>query len=170
MRRMHQTTSCQRAARGGLRTLIVHACRMHCLRWGFVGLLLGLGLLAPAAWAQPPADSSRREAAGWLQLERDQRSYRERVEPLELREQRVLETIERRQRTDLRALQQRQRRELETRQDELRRARQQADSESIPTPRRPGLGFEQQRELDRQRLDRRMEQERLPYGRSWDSR
>jgi len=166
MRCMHQTTSRERAAKGIPRTVIVHACRLHCLGWGFVGLLLGVGLCGPRAWAEPPADPSRREAAGWLQLERDQRSYRERVEPLDLREQRVLETIERRQRNDVRDLQQRQRRELETRERELRRSRRQAGPEPIPEPRRPGLGVEQQRQLDRQRLDRRMEQERLPFGRS----
>jgi len=170
MRCMYQRTSRERAAKGALRTVIVHGCRLHWLAWGCVVPLLGAGLCGPRAWAEPPADSSRREAAGWLQLERDQRSYRERVEPLDLREQRVLETIERRQRNDLRDLQQRQRRELETRQSELRRSRQQASPDSIPEPRRPGLGFEQQRQLDRQRLDRRMEQERLPFGRSRDYR
>jgi hypothetical protein len=126
---------------------------------------LGLGGLA---LAQPPAttaDQSRRDAAGWLELEADQRRYRDRVEPLDRRDERQLETIERRQALDLRVLQQRQRQALEQEQRTLRRRRQEAGADWRP-PRPANSGFDAQREQQRLRLDRQLEQYRLPFRRS----
>ena len=105
---------------------------------------------------------TRREARGWLQLERDQQTYRERVEPLDLRDQRRLETIERSQRNELRAFEQQQRRELrtESRSDRL--------GQGVDAPRqvRRRDPFLQQRQaVERKRLQFRMQQDRLPYGR-----
>jgi hypothetical protein len=116
--------------------------------------------------AQP---DNRREASGWLELERDQRVYRERVEPLPLPDQRRLEAIERAQRDDLRALQQRQRRELDSarRRSELPR---QADPSPGGVP--PGRAVPRRdmfdahrRALERQRLQRRTREQVLPFDR-----
>ena len=103
---------------------------------------------------------TRREARGWLQLERDQQTYRERVEPLDLRDQRGLETIERSQRNDLRALQQRQRRELQAE----RRLNRPGHSADLPRqiPRRDPF-LQQRQTVERKRLEIRMQQDRLPY-------
>jgi hypothetical protein len=108
---------------------------------------------------------TRREARGWLELERDQQTYRERVEPLDLRDQRGLETIERSQRNDLRALQQRQRRALEAE----RRSNRLGQSVDLPRqmpnqiPRRDSF-LQQRQTVERKRLQIRMQQDRLPYG------
>jgi hypothetical protein len=106
-----------------------------------------------AALHAGPGDSG----AGWLQLERDQRAYRERVAPLDLRERRDLSIIEREQRNALRATEQR-----------LRRREQLDDRDRVASPRempRRNGNSERRRALERQRLDLRMEQYRLPYGR-----
>lgn len=105
--------------------------------------------------AEPP--SQGREARGWLQLERDQETYRERVEPLTPREAATLETIERRQALELRDLQQRQRR---SGQEAERRQRFSMPDSPPPVP-RPGISV---RESNRERLDLRIEQETLRGG------
>jgi hypothetical protein len=99
-------------------------------------------------------------AAGWLQLERDQRTYRERVVPLDLREQRELSVIERQQRDALRGIEQRRRygEQLD------RRERRSGVTQPRPVPRRDVDGAAG-RDYERQRLDRRLEQYRLPFGR-----
>ena len=126
--------------------------------------LVMLLLVASAAWVPSGVveAETRREARGWLQLERDQQTYRERVEPLDLRDQRRLETIERSQRNDLRALQQRQRRELQTE----RRSDRLGQGVDAPrqVPRRDPF-LQQRQTVERKRLEIRMQQDRLPYGR-----
>jgi hypothetical protein len=98
-------------------------------------------------------------ATGWLQLERDQRTYRERVAPLDLQEQRELGVIERSQRNDLRALEQR-----VDRAERLDRHREAGPDRARPVPRRD-YGAERRRALQRQRLDVQIQQQGLPYGR-----
>ncbi len=105
---------------------------------------------------------TRREARGWLQLERDQETYRDRVEPLDLRDQRRLETIERSQRNELRALQQRQRRESQA-ESRSHRVGQHRDLPRQVPRREPFL--QQRQAVERKRLEIRMQQDRLPYGR-----
>ncbi|MGB5830375.1 MAG: hypothetical protein WBG92_00050 [Thiohalocapsa sp.] len=101
---------------------------------------------------------TRRAARGWLQLERDQITYRERVEPLDLREQRQLETIERSQRDDLRALQLQQQRELQRERSSKRRT---PDAE---VPRRDPF-LRQRQAVERKRLQIRNQQNGLPFDR-----
>ena len=77
----------------------------------FGGLMLGL-ILAMHAHADDRggvARQQRTEARGWLQLERDQAVFRERVEPLSPSASRGLEIRERMERNDKRALDLRQR-------------------------------------------------------------
>jgi hypothetical protein len=113
---------------------------------------------------------TRPEAAGWLQLERDQTSYRERVGPLDLREQRRLENLERNERNALRALQQDQRRDLQT---ERRRAplsssrnrNRNLNPNAVPAAPRRDATAERRRAAERQRLQFRMQREQLPYSR-----
>lgn len=118
-----------------------------------------------ALWALSMSSASRaetrREATGWLQLERDQRTYRDRVEPLDARDQRRLESIERSQRDAVRALQQRQRRatQAELRSERMRESRDSA--RQIPR-REPFL--QQRQAVERKRLEIRMQQDRLPFG------
>lgn len=154
------------ARRGlGCTDIVQRGTFTHAIR-GLGPLALALSLLhGPAAAQAPLPDRPRRDAAGWLQLEADQRAYRERVEPLDLREERDLEIIERRQDNDLRALQQQQRRELEQDQRMLRLRRGQVDEGFAPPPPRQGTTtYEDRRAYERQRLDRQLEQRRLPFG------
>jgi hypothetical protein len=125
------------------------------------GLVLLLTICAPLLSGACLAET-RREATGWLQLDRDQRTYRERVEPLDLRDQRRLETIERSQRNELRALQQRQ--ERAARADLGARGRQHDGDAPRQIPRRDRF-LQQRQGLERKRLEFRMQQDRLPFGR-----
>ena len=122
--------------------------------------VLSLGLVVSATVAETTPPQTRREAAGWLQLERDQATYRERVVPLDLRDERQLESIERAQRNELRALQQRQRRDIQT---ERRRAGPDPDA-ARAVPRR-ATRVERRRAVERERLQFRMQREQLPYSR-----
>ena len=122
--------------------------------------VLSLGLVMSATVAETTTPQTRREAAGWLQLERDQTTYRERVGPLDLRDQRQLESIERAERSDLRALQQRQRRDIQT---ERRRAR--PDPDAVRAVPRADRSVERRRAVERERLRFRMQREQLPYSR-----
>lgn len=125
--------------------------------WVFVCLLVVSATVADVTQAQ-----TRREAAGWLQLERDQTSYRERVGPLDLRDQRGLETVERTQRNALRALQQNQRRDMQA---ERRRASPGPDLGTVREVPRRDMRFDQRRGIERQRLQFRLQREQLPYSR-----
>jgi hypothetical protein len=106
-----------------------------------------------------PAAAEQRTASGWLQLERDQRTYRERVAPLDLQEQRELGVIERSQRNDLRALEQR-----VDRAEQLDRRREAGPDRARPVPRRD-YATQRRRALEQQRLDVQTQQQGLPYGR-----
>jgi len=117
-----------------------------------VALWLGAPPVAESGGAA--ADQQRREARGWLQLERDQSTYRERREPLAPAEARDLEQIERRQDLDLRQLhqgQQRAVREAERRERFTPPGSQPPLPGTAPAP----------RDDTRQRLDLRIEQQTL---------
>lgn len=134
----------------------------------FCFLLLLLVVLVTGA--DVTQGQTRPEAAGWLQLERDQTSYRERAGPLDLREQRRLENLERNERNALRALQQDQRRDLQT---ERRRAplsssrnrNRNPNPKAVPAAPRRDAAAERRRAVERQRLQFRMQREQLPYSR-----
>lgn len=113
-------------------------------------------LVVAGAVAEPPPVA--REARGWLQLERSQEVYRERVEPLPPAEDLTLERIERGQDLDLRGLQLHQQR---AGQENERRERFTMPDRPPPVP-RPGATL---RESHRERLDLRIEQETLRGGR-----
>ena len=134
-----------------------------------LGFLAGFGQAA-AETSQPAADAAdraalqRREARGWLELDVDQRAYRDRVSPLDLKQQRRLETIERSQRIDLRAMQQRNQRDLE-RVERQRRLRQTPGSIRTPTiPARDNAADIRLR-AERHRLNIRSQQDALPFKR-----
>ena len=141
------------------------ACRTNAVQFGpntlrYFRLILAVVTLLGATPAAIEAQT-RREARGWLELEREQSRYRERVEPLTLSQQRQLETIERSQYNDLRALQQRQRRDVES---DRRRALQSPNLDAPrPVPRPEPFG-EQRRALERQQLQMRMRQGWSPFG------
>lgn len=118
-------------------------------------------LAAPAAGQDPAAGEQRREAAGWLELSRSQRAYRERVAPLTLREQRELSVIERSQRLDLRAEEQRRRRAIAAERREQPLAQPPGVQPLPPRVLAPRL----RRDDDRLRLRLQMQQQRLPFGR-----
>jgi hypothetical protein len=130
-------------------------------------IALCVGLASPGALLA--ADGTG--AAGWLQLERDQHTYRDRVGPLDRRDERELSVIERRQRMDLRALDQRLDRAERL---DARRARRFAPQVGptdqpgtimppLSRPRPGGLG-EGHRAAERLRLQRRMRESWLPFG------
>jgi len=127
--------------------------RTRRLAWAF-----GVSVALSAALQAGPHQS----AQGWLQLEQDQRAYRERVAPLDLREQRELSTIERQQRLDLQSLQQRQR------WDEGLARRRPRIAPSPEVPRKPlprDWRSDRHRAGEALRLDQQMERYRLPFGR-----
>jgi len=130
-----------------------------------------LALTLPIAAAEPPsagadalaASAQRREARGWIELEQNQRAYRDRVEPLGLKQQRQLETIERSQGVDLRALQQRDAREIER----LERQQRIAPSSNLDHTRAPtrDAAADIRRRAERHRTNIRLQQEGLPFRR-----
>jgi hypothetical protein len=130
-----------------LRTTIV---RLRALRTWWT--LLTLCLCSGVGLGQP---SSHQDAAGWLQLKSDQRRYREEVSPLTPREGADLEHLEQRQQRELRELQSRQRagRRVERRSERMREpARRQRPGSPAPA---------RGRELERQRLNQRIQREAL---------
>lgn len=131
-------------------------------------LCLGLCLAATAVTGISQSAEPTR-AAGWLQLERDQRTYRQRVGPLDLREARELSTVERVQRNDLRAVEQRLERDASRRRRVLDPPAARPDQPGAVTPPpampRRGGGTDPGRALERQRLQLRMRQYRQPFGR-----
>jgi hypothetical protein len=146
---------------GEQRTLLVRYSRRPLL------MLLTLGLvLAPAsAVAQGGAgEQGREEASAWLQLRRDQAVYRERVEPLDLRDQRALETIERGQDLELEGVLQRQR--LERSRQRLRERRLGAGVDHHgDSADRAGMANRHRQLIREQRLRTRIQQQTLPYHR-----
>lgn len=114
-----------------------------------------MGLASTGVPGQAPAP--QREARGWLELDRSQKAYRERVEPMTPAEESTLEQIERGQELDLRRLDQHQQRRE---QEFERRERFTMPDQPPPLP-RPGVTL---RESNRQRLDLRIEQETLRGG------
>lgn len=99
----------------------------------------------------------RLQAEGWLQLKQDQKTYREGVEPLVPRNASRLDQLERSQQGRARDLEQRQRQSL-TRE---RNRRQRAEAERpVARPR----DLETRRQLDRQRLEMRIQRETLRPG------
>ncbi|MEA3274840.1 MAG: hypothetical protein U9Q81_06020 [Pseudomonadota bacterium] len=99
----------------------------------------------------------RLEAEGWLQLKKDQESYRECVEPLPPKDAATLEHLDHRQQGELRDLQLRQRQSLQT-----ERRRQRRPNLERPVARGPEL--KNQRQMERQRLDMRIQRETLGSG------
>ncbi len=122
----------------------------------------------PNAEASPIAGSvagsaQGRDTRGWIELEQDQRAYREAVKPLDLEQQRQLETIERSQALDLRALQQRNAREIER----LERQQRIAPSSNLKRLRAPtrDTAADIRRRAERHRTNIRLQQEGLPSRR-----
>jgi hypothetical protein len=114
------------------------------------------------AAAAPPDGQMRREARGWLQLERDQQTYRQRAQPPNLVEERELRSIERSQDIELRSLQRRQRAR-----DDLDARRQRQERQTLgrdTAPRRDPVP-DYRRALERQRLKLRTQQQNLPFDR-----
>jgi hypothetical protein len=124
---------------------------------------LAATLLRASLWiflaAAPPQSFPQDEAAGWLQLESDQRRFRGRVEPLTPREERYLDHLESRQGRELRALQSEQRRERRV--EERSERRREPGRRVRPEPVEP----ERRRELERQRLNQRIRRETFGAGR-----
>ncbi len=105
------------------------------------------------------ARQERHAARGWLELEQEQRAYRDRVEPLDLQQQRELEIIERSQQLDLRRLQQRNVRDL----DRLERQRRlRPPSKAYNVPKRDAAA-DIRRRAERHRSMIRSQQRGLPF-------
>lgn len=113
----------------------------------------GAGDDAPAL----SATQERSDARGWLELEQEQRAYRDRVAPLDLKQQRQLEIIERSQRLDLRRIQQRDTREIE-RLERQQRLRSPTARDAYSLPRR-GAAADIQRRAEQRRARIRNQQE-----------
>lgn len=138
---------------------------------GWLALILAaFGIPAAAEGGTPGGNASplaatqeRRAARGWLELEQDQRAYRSRVAPLDLKQQRQLETIERSQRLDLRAIQQRDAREVDRRERQQRlQPRSNLDAHSVP---RRDAAADSRRRAERHRATIRSQQQGLPFSR-----
>jgi hypothetical protein len=124
------------------------------------GLVLLVGLVSVPPLVAGPEVVGPEAARGWLQLERDQQTYRDRVEPLDLRETRRLEAVERQQRLDLRAAEQRIDRS-ERLDDRVREGRSPATSSAVTGANR---AVERRRTIDRQRQRVRSQQQGLPLS------
>ena len=144
---------------------VKHPCTRS-VRWSRLGecaaLFALMSLLATSAvWAAQPTTSiteqQRLEAQGWLQLKQDQKTYREGVEPLPPREEKSLDRLELRQRRDVRELGQRQRQSVDTHRIRPRETR---SPRSVPGR----IELENRRQLERQRLDMRIQRETLRPG------
>jgi hypothetical protein len=148
---------------GERRTLLVRhsRCRMPLL----AVVLLSLAVAPVSGVAQDGAMAEGRDDRGaWLQLRRDQTVYRERVEPLDLRDQRRLEAVERGQGLELEAVLQRQR--LERSRRRLRERRLGAGGDRPGDAARRGDMANRHRQLiQEQRLRTRIQQQTLPYHR-----
>jgi hypothetical protein len=123
------------------------------LRLGCRVTALGACLFVTAA-----AGAGQEETRGWLELGAEQRAYRERAGPLAPREEQPLEQLERSQELRLRGLQQQRQRQGREARDRARRAQLPA----APRPPRPGV---QERDMERERLDRRIQRETFGAGR-----
>ncbi|MBK5939993.1 hypothetical protein CCR96_12235 [Halochromatium roseum] len=105
----------------------------------------------------------RHAARGWIELEQNQRAYRNRVAPLDLKQQRQLETIERSQQLDLRALQQRNARAID-RAEHQQRIAPQTNLGADRVPARDAAA-DIRRRAERHRVNIRGQQEGLPFRR-----
>jgi hypothetical protein len=139
------------------RTNSVHQSRLGEMVASFA--LLGLLVVSEVRAGDPTSitEQQRLEAENWLQLKQDQKTYREGVEPLPPREEKNLDRLELRQRRDARELGQRERQSVGTRR---RRPREAQRRRSVPGR----IEVENQRQLERQRLDMRIQRETLRPG------
>lgn len=111
-------------------------------------------LLAASAQAENIGRPPHQEARGWLQLEQDQRDYRQRVEPLPPRDSATLHLLEQRQQDRTYQLQQQQRRGMDAdRRDQRARTAGKRPQSGSPS----GIP----RDDARQRLDSRLQRETL---------
>lgn len=124
--------------------------------------LIGLLLLGQTVAMQASADDrssiarqQRNEARGWLQLERDQAVYRERVAPLSPSQARELGIRERMESNDKRALDLRQRQTLQS----LERKARLSEGAGDRRPQSRVSGPTLRRQSDRQRLRMRIDRE-----------
>jgi hypothetical protein len=153
--------------RGQIRTIYGPAKRsctssVHGLRLGEVVAsfaLIGMLATSEVRAADPTGitEQQRLEAQGWLQLKQDQKTYREGVEPLPPREEKSLDRLELRQRRDARELGQRQRQSVDTLRNRPR------DTDGSRSARRR-IELEGRQQLERQRLDMRIQRETLRPG------
>lgn len=122
--------------------------------------LVGLVAVAGARGGKEIAagEQQRLEATGWLQLQYDQRTYRERVDPLGSGDRVKLDRLEHRQRLEFDALRQRGRQSTH-----IERRRRRAAEAQRPAVRGRKLNYG--RKLERQRLDMRIQREALRPGR-----
>jgi hypothetical protein len=115
--------------------------------------------VAGSAGEGPPVAAQKRtEARGWLQLESDQRAFRDQVSPLPAAEAAALDQLDQRQALELRGLQLEQRRELQA-EEHLDR---------IPGNERPVRlppAVRNERGQSRERLQMRIQRETLRSGR-----
>lgn len=131
-----------------------------------VGMLTNVQPLPASAQGVSEAVGARqtRDAArGWLILEGYQRTYRDRVGPLGLKQRRQLDSIERSQQLDLRAVQQRNARQVES----AERTQRLAPSSSLGVPLIPksDAAADIRRRIERHRYNIRSQQGRLPFHR-----
>jgi hypothetical protein len=133
------------------------------VRFGLFTAVAALAVLSPeldilAADPGNVGGQQRLQAKGWLQLKQDQKTYRENVEPLAPRDAARLDRLELRQQGRARELEQRQRRSLSTGGNRRRGI-------DVERPASRPRNLESRRQLDRQRLDMRIQRETLRPGR-----
>jgi hypothetical protein len=150
-------TSIKPSADGRTRTVRINCRLARLASLILAATIVWVGFESSAGEGAGVASQQRREARGWLELDADQRGFRERVEPLAPADTRTLEQLEHRQRLDLRTLQQEQRREV--RADE-RRAR----SLGKPPPARAMPELRRDMSDTRERVERRIQQETFRGG------
>lgn len=135
------------------RTTSVQAGRNREPWWLVLTWALSLFGLWGVVEGEQLAEQPRQEARGWLQLEEDQRIYRERVAPRSPADAATIRGVEQRQRLDLRELQAQQRRK-----EQIHRRSSREGDGGKPLGRDAPAA---RRDLDRQRLEMRLQRETL---------
>jgi hypothetical protein len=149
------------------RTALVRDPRQFACRLVIIAtIMMALPAAAAPETARAAGDQSQRSAAGWLQLERDQRETRQRLEPMTPAEAARQQSLDRQDAIRFRETLQRQEREIQSLRRQERQARQMggvaAPDSSASQSRIQGLLMQQQQALEAQRLRMRTERRGQP--------
>jgi len=141
----------------GWRTSVVHGFYPGLFAVSAVLVLLSSVFNVAVSDPGSAGRQQRLQAEGWLRLKQDQKTYRDSVEPLAPGKASRLDQLERGQQGRARELEQRQRQSLNS---ERNRRRREDSARPVTRPRE----LDTRRQLDRQRLEMRIQRDSLRPG------